>query len=393
MSSFGLMLSGGGARGAYQAGALLGLAQVLDQELNSNNPIRFTPFSWYAGLSAGAINTTFCASRQTPFLQTATDLTQLWGQLKTEQVYKGDWWNTSKVGLSWLKDFSFGPWKKSRTAKELLNVGPLIEVLEKEIAFDQIQKNIDDGRLKGVGVTAFNYTGRGSITFMQGSEEVQPWTRKRRQGIKTQLNPRHLLASSSIPLLFSPVTIGNSVFGDGTIRNTAPLSPLIHMGCDRFIFIGVRHHQKLEMKKFSPHYQGSKPEKPSVGKIAGTLLNGLFFDNLEIDIARLQQINDISRAYPKLKVSGRRPIREVNMLTLSPSIDLSELASSDLQECLPSAVRYFMTSMGNERDPADLASYLMFEKKYTQRLIDLGRKDSLQARERILDFFGSCTNP
>lgn len=387
MGEFGLMLSGGGARGAYQAGALQGLAEVLQNSKDTPDAIKENPFLWMAGISAGAINTTFCASRPGSFIKTADDLTRLWSQLKTKQIYRGDWWNTSKVGLSWVKDFSLSPFKKSRSAKELLNVGPLIDVLEREIDFPQIAKNINQGRLKGVAVTAFNYTGRSSTTFLQASNEIKPWERIRREAIPTILTARHLLASSSIPLLFSPVTIGNSVFGDGTIRNTAPLSPMVHMGCSKFIFIGVRHENKIKSKKFNPRYLGQRPEKPSVGKIAGNLLNGLFFDNLEIDINRMNQINGIAKAYPKMKATGRRSIRTMEMLTLNPSEDLAELASGNLENGLPSAVRYVIKSMGSEKDPGDLASYLMFEESFTKKLVTLGRDDSLAAKDKILEFF------
>ncbi len=366
----GLSLSGGGARGAYQAGVIQGLAEILGPLAEDNNP-----FDCYAGTSAGAINTTFCAAGPVNLIETAARLTELWSDLHPHQVYRTDIVSHSRIGLGWMRDLSFGSLFKNKMAKELLDASPLLKLLDDGIDFSNIGRKIDAGHLRAVTCSAFRYDEQKVVSFFQAADSVQEWTRSKRYGRRTPLTARHVLASCSIPVLFSPVKVDGFYYGDGTLRNTAPISPILHMGSQNIIFVGVRYGGPVTVDTFT--------ESPPIAKVFGTVLNGLFFDNLDVDIERLRHVNQIVESNG-LTIPGAK---KINYLHIQPSQDLGRFAEDLASKFLPRILEFLLGGLGSDHDSAELASYLLFDSVYTRKLVALGYEDAFQRKQDLLQFW------
>jgi len=373
----GLSLSGGGARGAYQVGVLKGLGEILKTHANIQ-----TPFSAYAGLSAGAINAVGCAAGAHDFPRTTEALAEMWGALETSDIYRSDAPSLARMGLGWIRSTTLGGIVNTKKTPRLLDASPLGRFLSERIDYSQIQKNIDSGVLRGVSCTAYNYNEQRSVTFVQGNDEVEHWQRTYRYSTAVEMETCHLMASSAIPFLFAPVKVNSSFYGDGTLRNTAPLSPIIHLGCPNFIFVGVRHGAP-------PLPLGNSVKQPSLGKVLGTILNGAFFDSLQIDFARVEQINALIRQGLSSEVDHSRP-KLVNAFSITPSVDLSSIASQCADVGLPRLVRYLIQSMGDINESAELTSYLLFDSVYTKKLVEIGYNDIFEQKNNLLEFWDSC---
>lgn len=379
----GLVLTGGGARAAYQAGALLGISEALGS-LGAKSTT--TPFPILTGVSAGAINGAFLASRAAqPWQETTAALAELWKNLTLERIFRTNVGSFAGLGSRWIKDLGMGAMLGTPRSTHLLDSSPLRELLKGEVDFKAISENLVSGKLHGLGISVTSYKTGTAITFFDGNSEIRPWSRSARIGMREQLSLEHVLASASIPLFFNPVRIGNAFYGDGGVRLTSPLSPAIHLGSSRILAISVRYSRPIEQTRIL----NENPEMPSisVSDIAGVLLNALFLDALESDVERLERINlTQSLLTEEQRARMREPLRQIPVLTLYPSQDLGTLASDQIRR-FPGVLRYLLKGLGVRDEKGwDLLSYLAFDRAYTERLVELGMNDALKQKDRILAF-------
>lgn len=375
-----LILSGGGARAAYQVGVLKGLAEILPRQT-------YNPFPIICGTSAGAINTLAMAGRAGPFSLRARKLEAIWRDLTAEKVYRTDPWGVFRNSLKMLASlFHSGSGITSPVA--LLDNSPLRELLADYIRFRHIDEAIASGELQAVAVTAMAYSSGQSITFFQGNHDN--WQRTRRLGVRTGLTLDHLIASASIPTIFPPVKIGNRFYGDGALRQLKPLSPALHLGADRVFVVGVSDNPVHKARPETAHYS------PSLAQMISHMLNSAFIDTIESDLETLKTINRLAGAIPPAarEEQGVEDLKVVDYLSVTPSVPIHELAEQYLHE-LPGSVRTFLRITGATArgGGSSAASYLLFEPGFCQRLIELGHGDTLAQRSEIENFFAVTPEP
>ncbi|MGB5339448.1 MAG: patatin-like phospholipase family protein [Gammaproteobacteria bacterium] len=372
----GLILPGGGARNAYQAGVLKAIGDILPEDAEN-------PFPVICGVSSGAMNAVLLASSATRFQEGVDRLYGIWANFHVGKVFKTDNWTALKSGFRWLLSFvSAGLYKHQ--PRSILDNYPLRGLLERHIRFARIQQAIDAGNLRGVSVTASGYTSGTSVTFYQGAEYLKPWRRTRRVGQPTELTLNHLMASSAIPVLFPAVKLRNEYFGDGSMRQTAPLSPALHMGANRLLIIGVRNPRPDVALE-----DGSSVPYPSFGAISGYIFDTLFMDSLDADIERMRRINHtISETKDKRVEYKDTSLRQIDYLVISPSRDVREIVARYVDN-FPRSLRVLLKGIGAlAREGRPLMSYLMFDAPYCKELMELGYQDGLEARDQILHLLG-----
>jgi NTE family protein len=385
----GLVLSGGGARAAYQVGVLRAIARL---RRDCAAPLQRNPFGVICGTSAGAINAAALACNADQFDAAVEAIAQVWESFRAEQVYRADSLGVIRSGAQWLTMLSIGwlvaRWRKARP-RSLLDNAPLAELLAQMVPLQRLPRMLRARHLQALAVTASNYSSGEHVTFYQSAAPVPQWVRSQRVATAAELSTEHLLASSAIPFVFpaAELAIGGQRewFGDGSMRQTAPLSPAIHLGAQRLLVIGAgRMHEPPGRRVENTGY-------PSLAQIAGHSLSGIFLDALTADVERLQRIN---RTLALLGDEARMatPLRPIDTLIIAPSQRLDEIAVRHVEE-LPGTVRGLLRAVGvsgtgRHAQGAALASYLLFEAGYTGELMALGEADVAARRGEVLDFFG-----
>ena len=372
----GLILPGGGARNAYQAGVLKAIADMLPEDAKN-------PFPVICGTSSGALNAVLLASSATRFREGVDRLYGIWANFHVGKVFKTDSWTAIKSGLHWAITFlSIGLVK--RQPKSLLDNTPLRNLLESHIRFARIQQAIDSGDLDAVSITASGYTSGMSVAFYQANDKLKSWKRTRRIGRRTELTLNHLMASSAIPVLFPAVKLRNEFFGDGSMRQTAPLSPALHLGANRLLIIGVRNPSPDK-----PPEDARNIPFPTFGQIAGYIFDTLFMDSLDADIERLRRINHtITETKDKRVDYHDTSLRQIDYLVISPSKDIREVVERYVGN-FPRSVRALLKGIGAlTREGRPLMSYLMFDAPYCKELMDLGYQDGMAARKEVMHLLG-----
>lgn len=367
-----LILTGGGARAAYQVGVLLAVSK-----LSSNS--HHNPFPILCGTSAGAINAAGIACLADNFGKAVSILAGVWRNMRAHDIYRADALGIGLSGVRWMSALTLG-WLIRNPPRSLLDNSPLRELLTRHLDFKGIERSIAKGALHAVSISASGYESGESISFFQAHPSAQPWRRVQRLGIRSQIGVNHLLASSAIPFIFPATHIHREFFGDGSMRQLAPISPAIHLGAERvFVIGGSPKNEHQERRRVEGH--------PSLAQIAGHALSSIFLDGLAMDIERMQRINQtLSAIPPEIREKSGIPLKPVKTLVISPSERLDRIAAEHAG-ALPWAVKALLRGVGAmNRHGGALTSYLLFEKPFTRALIDLGYADTMARSTEVGDF-------
>jgi len=385
----GLILTGGGARAAYQVGVLKAVAQIRRDAAPWRKD---NPFPVITGTSAGAINAAALASHCDDFDNAVALLCEVWENFRAEQVYRSDALGVIRTGARWLTMMSLGwviaRWRRARQ-RSLLDNAPLEDLLNLLVRVDRLKALMKSGHLQALAVTASSYNSGTHVTFYDAVKDFVPWNRSQRVAVRDTITVPHLLASAAIPFVFPPVQLGfdggTEYFGDGSMRQSAPISPAVHLGASRILVIGAgRMHEPPGQRKVKGTY-------PNLAQIAGHALSNIFLDALAVDVERLQRINNTLALLPP-EALANTSLRPIDVLVIAPSERLDDLAAKHL-DSLPAPVRALLRGVGvsgkgSDARGAALASYLLFESPYTRELVALGVADTLARRDEVTKFFG-----
>jgi NTE family protein len=364
-SDLALMLSGGGARAAYQVGFL----RVLGREFPNVMPGILT------GVSAGGINAAYLASRQGPLLSMVDYLTDVWEGIRIDDVFRADIRDLASRGIRWGGRLLSGGRYPLPPARSLVDTAPLHALLSRLLDAENghiagITRNLETGWLEAIALTASSYSTGQSVTWVQAREDrgIETWERPLRKSVACALRIDHVMASSSLPFLFPAVEVDGAWYGDGGIRLTTPLAPAVHLGARRIIAVSTRYARSRE--------DSDRPviaDYPPPAQVAGVLYNAIFLDQLDADALELERINAL---VSRLPASQRDGLRQIDLFMLRPSVDLGRLANEYEPE-LPRAFRFLTRGLGTrEMRSNDLLSLLMFQGDYVRRLIELGEADA-----------------
>jgi len=368
----GLVLTGGGARAAYQVGVVKAVRDVL------GNPKK-NPFPILCGTSAGAINAATLAVYADDYSRGVANLLEVWENMHCRHIYRTDAWSIVRSGAKWLAAMML---ISRENPISLLDNTPLAEMLERNLPFERIQPNIDSGALYAACVTASGYTTGQSVSFFQGGSGLEGWERNQRIGAAVSLKLEYLLASAALPFIFPAVKVHREFFGDGSMRQIAPVSPALHLGADRVLIVGTGRQPSHDQNRARSSLY------PSLAQIAGHAMNSIFLDSLAVDIERLERINRTVKLIPpeRLGESGVG-LRTVKVLFITPSQPIERIAARFLHE-LPATVRFILKPTGAlNRSGSNLASYLLFEESFCRALIDLGYQDTISREAEVREFF------
>jgi NTE family protein len=388
-STTGLILTGGGARAAYQVGVLQAIARLRGEAgAPAGNPFRV-----FSGTSAGALNAAALATAADDPDAGIAKLVDVWSNMHVEQVYRTDSFGVIRSGARWLTMMSMG-WALARMRKlrprSLLDNRPLHGLLAEMIDLERVDRLIAGGHLEALAVSASSYTSGSHVTFYQSTSELQPWIRSNRLAVRGPITMAHLLASAAIPFMFPAVQLPmagvDEWFGDGSMRQTAPISPAIHLGAERILVIGAGR-----MREPTGPRANASSAYPSIAQIGGHALSSIFLDALAVDAERLERINGTLALIPQ-ELRQHALLRPVKLLLISPSERIDDIAARHLG-ALPSSIRALLGALGVSENAtgsngASLASYLLFEADFTRELMALGDADTMRRRDEVLAFFG-----
>lgn len=369
-----LMLSGGGARAAYQVGFL----RVLARECPGVVPGILT------GVSAGGINAAYLATREEPFAQRVEDLAEVWAGIRIDNVFRVDLRDLASRSVRWGTRLLAGGSSPLPPARSLVDTVPLRELIERLLetsgpGITGIARNLESGWLRAIALTASSYTSGDSMTWIQSRDDagIADWERPQRKSMRCRIRVEHVMASAALPFFFPAVEVHGAWYGDGGIRLTSPLSPAVHLGARRIIAVSTRYARSGDA---APPAQGHYPPP---AQVAGVLYNAIFLDQLDADALALRQINTLIASLPE---SSRDGLRHVDLLLLRPSVDLGRLANA-YEPDLPRAFRFLTRGLGTKETRSnDMLSLVMFQADYVRRLIDLGEQDAAARLDEIKAF-------
>jgi len=356
----GLVLTGGGARSAYQVGVLKGIADLLRRG-------SACPFPIITGTSAGAVSAIALASDAAHFRRSVSAIERVWRDFRVHQVFKADAASMLKSGLHWFLAFLTGGWLV-QPPHSLFDNSPLWELLRTHLHFDGIPRSLYKTHLHAIGISATCYGDADSVTFFAAEPGAEPWKRVYRKGVRATLALDHLMASLAIPFLFRPVLLNDAYYGDGAMRQTSPLSPAILLGATRLLIIGVNDPAPTGAHPLRP------PIEPTFSQMFGFMLDSLFMDTMNASLERVNRYNESA------------DMRPIDTLVIMPTRDVNEVARRHVVE-LPRALRTLLRALGAHNSPNSLLlSYLLFERGFTREMIDMGYEDAKARAGEIRDF-------
>lgn len=371
-----LILSGGGARAAYQVGVLKAIAELIPDTGHN-------PFQIICGTSSGAINAVKLATEADNFHQSVANLERLWSNLESRDVHHVGIRTILKGLLKLFASFFHSGYSEGKPLS-ILDNEPLYQLLKRNVDMSRLDNMIDQEQLHALCIAALGYSSGHNISFIQGHESIEGWISARRSGVKTQLTHDHIMASAALPAIFPSVRINREYFGDGALRQTAPLSSPLNLGAKKLFVIGVSANAT------EPYEREKIYHTPSIAQVLSQLLNSAFIDSLEEDVDLVKRFNTFSEAMTKQKRNELK-INTVDVLVIEPTIRFDELAGRYIQY-LPPSMRGLLTIIGAnpKGGGSSLASYILFQRHYCQALIRGGYKDAMDQAEKIREFIGTC---